>query len=135
MKKVILVIFGIVFTIVTGCGLLISMISGIPTLEQPAATFYLVKAIVLAFGFPILAFGFFAHNLWLRDKLEKRDQLFRNILEELKGAHQSSCSDSGSDASRNLKDSLTCLLCAFAEDSTLSEKDQKDLLDFIDKFK
>ena len=138
MKKVILILSGIVFTILTGCGLLVCMISGIPTLEQPAATFYLVKAILLSFGLPILAFGFFSHILWLRHQIEKRDQLLQHILEELRESHQSSYSDFHDDASRKsrkLKDSITCLLCAFAQDSTLSKKDQKDLLDFIDKFK
>ena len=138
MKRIILIIFGIVFTIITGFGLLICMISGIPTLEQPAATFYLVKAIILSFGFPLLAFGFFSHSLWLRHQIEKRDQLLQHILEELRESHQSSYSDFHDEASRKsrkLKDSITCLLCAFAQDSTLSKKDQKDLLDFIDKFK
>ena len=138
MKKVILILSGIVFTILTGCGLLVCMISGIPTLEQPAATFYLVKAILLSFGLPILAFGFFSHILWLRQQLEKRDQLFRNILEELKKSHQSDYSDFPGEASgnsRKFKDTITCLFCAFAKDSSLSKEEQKDLFDFIDQFK
>ena len=49
MKKIILVLFGIFFVIFTGLSLLVCMISGIPTMDQPAATFYLVKAIPLVF--------------------------------------------------------------------------------------
>ena len=39
MKKIILVLFGILFVIFTGLSLLVCMISGIPTMDQPAATF------------------------------------------------------------------------------------------------
>ena len=94
MKKIILVLFGILFVIFTGLSLLVCMISGIPTMDQPAATFYLVKAIVLSFGFPMVAFGFFAHNLHLRHKLEKRDQLIRDFQEKILEHQKSSCRDS-----------------------------------------
>ena len=133
MKKIILTLSGIFFVIFTGCSLLICMISGIPTFEQPAATFYLLKAIALSFGFPLIAFGFFAHNLYLHRKLEKKNQLIRNFRESILAYQKSSCGDS-LEAAKEFKDSLTCLFCAFAEDGKLSEDEQRDLLDFIDKF-
>ena len=109
MKKIILVLFGIFFVIFTGLSLLVCMISGIPTMDQPAATFYLVKAIVLSFGFPMVAFGFFAHNLHLRHKLEKRDQLIRDFQEKILEHQKSSCRDSQEEYSHEFKDSLACL--------------------------
>ena len=133
MKKIILVLFGILFVIFTGLSLLVCMISGIPTMDQPAATFYLVKAIVLSFGFPMVAFGFFAHNLHLRHKLEKRDQLIRDFQEKILEHQKSSCRDSKEEYSQEFKYSLACLFCAFADEGKLSKKDQKELLDFIDK--
>ena len=133
MKKIILVLFGILFVIFTGLSLLVCMISGIPTMDQPAATFYLVKAIVLSFGCPMVAFGFFAHNLHLRHKLEKRDQLIRDFQEKILEHQKSSCRDSQEEYSQEFKDSLACLFCAFADEGKLSKKDQKELLDFIDK--
>ena len=133
MKKIILVLFGILFVIFTRLSLLVCMISGIPTMDQPAATFYLVKAIVLSFGFPMVAFGFFAHNLHLRHKLEKRDQLIRDFQEKILEHQKSSCRDSQEEYSQEFKDSLACLFCAFADEGKLSKKDQKELLDFIDK--
>lgn len=134
MKKIILVLFGIFFVIFTGLSLLVCMISGIPTMDQPAATFYLVKAIVLSFGFPMVAFGFFAHNLHLRHKLEKRDQLIRDFQEKvLEHQKNSNCRDSRESYSPELKNSLACLFCAFTEKGKLSSKEQKELLDFIDK--
>ena len=83
MKKLILVLFGIFFVLFTGGSLLICMITGIPSLDQTAAALYLVKAIVFSFGLPLIAFGFFAHNLHLRHKLEKRDQLIRDFQEKI----------------------------------------------------
>ena len=47
MKKIILTLSGVLFVIVTGCSLLICMMNGIPNLDQPAAAFYLAKAILL----------------------------------------------------------------------------------------
>lgn len=132
MKKIILAIFGILFVLITGCSLLICMISGIPTFDQPAATFYLVKAIVLSFGFPLIAFGFFAHDLYLRHKMEMRSQMIRKFKESLMAYQESSCGDS-TETSEEFRNSLTCLFCAFAEDGKLSENEQKDLLDYIDK--
>ena len=134
MKKIILTLSGILFVIVTGCSLLICMINGIPTFDQPAAAFYLAKAILLSFGFPLVALGLFVHCLHLRRKLDKKNQLFQNAIKELMKNRQTSCRDSGNSDFQNFKDSLTCLFCAFAEDSDLSKEDQKDLLDFIDKF-
>ena len=122
MKKIILTLSGVLFVIVTGCSLLICMMNGIPNLDQPAAAFYLAKAILLSFSFPLLTLGLFVHCLQLRQKLDKKNLLFRNAMKELIKNRQS------------FKNSLTCLFCAFAEDSDLSEEDQKDLLDFIDKF-
>ena len=45
MKKIILTLSGVLFVIVTGCSLLICMMNGIPNLDQPAAAFYLAKAV------------------------------------------------------------------------------------------
>ena len=50
MKKIILTLSGVLFVIVTGCSLLICMMNGIPNLDQPAAAFYLAKAILLSFS-------------------------------------------------------------------------------------
>ena len=119
MKKIILTLSGVLFVIVTGCSLLICMMNGIPNLDQPAAAFYLAKAILLSFSLPLVTLGLFVHCLQLRRKLDKKNLLFRNAMKEL---------------IKNRQNSLTCLFCAFAEDSDLSEEDQKDLLDFIDKF-
>ena len=120
--------------IVTGCSLLICMMNGIPNLDQPAAAFYLAKAILLSFSFPLVTLGLFIHCLQLRQKLDKKNLLFRNAMKELIKNRQTSCRDSGDSDFQSFKNSLTCLFCAFAEDSDLSEEDQKDLLDFIDKF-
>ena len=124
MRKIILTLSGVLFVIVTGCSLLICMMNGIPNLDQPAAAFYLAKAILLSFSFPLVTLGLFVHCLQLRQKLDK--ELIKN--------RQASCRDSGESDFQSFKNSLTCLFCAFAEDSDLSEEDQKDLLDFIDKF-
>ena len=134
MKKIILTLSGIFFVIFTGCSLLICMISGIPTFEQPAATFYLVKAIVLSFGFPLIAFGFFAHNLYLHRKLEKKNQLNPEFQGKHSGIPEIQPAGASLEAAKEFKDSLTCLFCAFAEDGKLSEDEQRDLLEFIDKF-
>ena len=135
MKKIILVLFGIFFVLFTGGSLLICMITGIPSLDQTAAALYLVKAIVFSFGLPLIAFGFFAHNLHLRHKLEKRDQLIRDFQEKvLEHQKNSNCRDSRESYSPELKNSLACLFCAFAEKGKLSSKEQKELFDFIDKF-
>lgn len=134
MKKIILTLSGVLFVIVTGCSLLICMMNGIPNLDQPAAAFYLAKAILLSFSFPLVTLGLFVHCLQLRRKLDKKNLLFRNAMKELIKNRQTSCRDSGDSDFQSFKNSLTCLFCAFAEDSDLSEKDQKDLLDFIDKF-
>lgn len=131
MKKIILTLSGILFVIVTGCSLLICMMNGIPNLDQPAAAFYLAKAILLSFSLPLVTLGLFVHCLQLRRKLDKKNLLFRNAMKELIKNRQTSCRDSDF---QSFKNSLTCLFCAFAEDSGLSEEDQKDLLDFIDKF-
>ncbi len=134
MKKLILVLFGIFFVLFTGGSLLICMITGIPSLDQTAAALYLVKAIVFSFGLPLIAFGFFAHNLHLRHKLEKRDQLIRDFQEKvLEHQKNSNCRDSRESYSPELKNSLACLFCAFAKKGKLSSKEQKELLDFIDK--
>ena len=129
MKKIILTLSGVLFVIVTGCSLLICMMNGIPNLDQPAAAFYLAKAILLSFSLPLVTLG-----LQLRRKLDKKNLLFRNAMKELIKNRQTSCRDSGDSDFQSFKNSLTCLFCAFAEDSDLSEEDQKDLLDFIDKF-
>ena len=131
MKKIILTLSGVLFVIVTGCSLLICMMNGIPNLDQPAAAFYLAKAILLSFSLPLVTLGLFVHCLQLRRKLDKKNLLFRNAMKELIKNRQTSCRDSDF---QSFKNSLTCLFCAFAEDSDLSEEDQKDLLDFIDKF-
>lgn len=133
MKKLILVLFGICFVIFAGCSLLICIVSGIPNMDQPGATLYLVKATILSFGFPLVAYGFFAHSLHLRHKLEKRDQLIRDFQEKILEHQKSSCREQGEEYSHKLKDSLTCLFCAFADEGKLSKKEQKELLDFIDK--
>ena len=133
MKKIILVLFGILFVIFTGLSLLVCMISGIPTMDQPAATFYLVKAIVLSFGFPMDAFWLFAHNLQLRHNHEKTNPQIPDLHEKIKEHQKSSCSVSEEEYSQEFKDSLACLFCAFADEGKLSKKDQKELLDFIDK--
>ena len=54
MKKIILTLSGVLFVIVTGCSLLICMMNGIPNLDQPAAAFYLAKAILLSFSLPLV---------------------------------------------------------------------------------
>ena len=131
MKKIILTLSGVLFVIVTGYSLLICMMNGIPNLDQPAAAFYLAKAILLSFSLPLVTLGLFVHCLQLRRKLDKKNQLFRNAMKELIKNRQTSCRDSGDSDFQSFKNSLTC---AFAEDSGLSEEDQKDLLDFIDKF-
>ena len=131
MKKIILTLSGVLFVIVTGCSLLICMMNGIPNLDQPAAAFYLAKAILLSFSLPLVTLGLFVHCLQLRRKLDKKNLLFRNAMIKNR---QTSCRDSGDYDFQSFKNSLTCLFCAFAEDSGLSEEDQKDLLDFIDKF-
>ena len=95
---------------------------------------YLAKAILLSFSFPLVTLGLFVHCLQLRQKLDKKNLLFRNAMKELIKNRQTSCRDSGDSDFQSFKNSLTCLFCAFAEDSDLSEEDQKDLLDFIDKF-
>ena len=51
MKKIILTLSGVLFVIVTGCSLLICMMNGIPNLDQPAAAFYLAKAILYPLAF------------------------------------------------------------------------------------
>ena len=48
-------------------------------------------------------------------------------------ASMASCRDSQEEYSQEFKDSLACLFCAFADEGKLSKKDQKELLDFIDK--
>ena len=126
MKKIFLVLFGIFFVVFTGCSLLVCMVSGIPALDQPSATFYLVRAIIFSFGMPLTAFGFFAHNLHLRHKLEKRDQLIRDFQEKILEHQKSSCRDSQEEYSQEFKDSLACLFCAFADEGKLSKKDQKE---------
>ena len=133
MKKIFLVLFGIFFVVFTGCSLLVCMVSGIPDLDQPSATFYLVRAIIFSFGMPLTAVGFFAHNLHLRHKLELRDQLIRDFQEKILEHRNSSYRDSDGSKSREFKDSLAYLFCAFAKSSKLSAKEQKELLDFIDK--
>ena len=71
MKKIILTLSGVLFVIVTGCSLLICMMNGIPNLDQPAAAFYLAKAILLSFSLPLVTLGLFVHCLQLRRKLDK----------------------------------------------------------------
>ena len=80
MKKIILTLSGVLFVIVTGCSLLICMMNGIPNLDQPAAAFYLAKAILLSFSLPLVTLGLFVHCLQLRRKLDKKNLLFRNVL-------------------------------------------------------
>ena len=84
MKKIILTLSGVLFVIVTGCSLLICMMNGIPNLDQPAAAFYLAKAILLSFSLPLVTLGLFVHCLQLRRKLDKKNLLFRNAMKELK---------------------------------------------------
>ena len=60
--------------IVTGYSLLICMMNGIPNLDQPAAAFYLAKAILLSFSLPLVTLGLFVHCLQLRRKLDKKNQ-------------------------------------------------------------
>ena len=88
-------ISGILFVIVTGCSLLICMMNGIPNLDQPAAAFYLAKAILLSFSLPLVTLGLFVHCLQLRQKLDKKNLLFRNAMKELIKNRQTSCRDSG----------------------------------------
>ena len=83
MKKIILTLSGVLFVIVTGCSLLICMMNGIPNLDQPAAAFYLAKAILLSFSLPLVTLGLFVHCLQLRRKLDKKNLLFRNAMKEL----------------------------------------------------
>ena len=66
MKKIILTLSGVLFVIVTGCSLLICMMNGIPNLDQPAAAFYLAKAILLSFSLPLVTLGLFVHCLQLK---------------------------------------------------------------------
>ena len=73
MKKIILTLSGVLFVIVTGCSLLICMMHGIPNLDQPAAAFYLAKAILLSFSLPLVTLGLFVHCLQLRRKLDKKN--------------------------------------------------------------
>ena len=103
MKKIILTLSGILFVIVTGCSLLICMMNGIPNLDQPAAAFYLAKAILLSFSLPLVTLGLFVHCLQLRRKLDKKNLLFRNAMKELIKNRQTSCRDSGILISRALK--------------------------------
>ena len=114
MKKIILTLSGILFVIVTGCSLLICMMNGIPNLDQPAAAFYLAKAILLSFSLPLVTLGLFVHCLQLRRKLDKKNLLFRNAMKELIKNRQTSCRDSGDSDFQSFKNSLTCLFCAFA---------------------
>lgn len=95
MKKIILTLSGVLFVIVTGCSLLICMMNGIPNLDQPAAAFYLAKAILLSFSLPLVTLGLFVHCLQLRRKLDKKNLLFRNAMKELIKNRQTSCRDSG----------------------------------------
>lgn len=74
MKKIILTLSGVLFVIVTGCSLLICMMNGIPNLDQPAAAFYLAKAILLSFSLPLVTLGLFVHCLQLRRKLDKNPE-------------------------------------------------------------
>lgn len=94
MKKIILTLSGVLFVIVTGCSLLICMMNGIPNLDQPAAAFYLAKAILLSFSLPLVTLGLFVHCLQLRRKLDKKNLLFRNAMKELIKNRQTSCRDS-----------------------------------------
>lgn len=103
MKKIILTLSGILFVIVTGCSLLICMMNGIPNLDQPAAAFYLAKAILLSFSLPLVTLGLFVHCLQLRRKLDKKNLLFRNAMKELIKNRQTSCRDSGDSDFRALK--------------------------------
>lgn len=91
MKKIILTLSGVLFVIVTGCSALICMMNGIPNLDQPAAAFYLAKAILLSFSLPLVTLGLFVHCLQLRRKLDKKNQLFRNAMKELIKNRQTSC--------------------------------------------
>ena len=107
MKKIILTLSGVLFVIVTGCSLLICMMNGIPNLDQPAAAFYLAKAILLSFSFPLVTLGLFVHCLQLRQKLDKKNLLFRNAMKELIKNRQASCRDSGESDFQSFKNSLT----------------------------
>ena len=103
MKKIILTLSGVLFVIVTGYSLLICMMNGIPNLDQPAAAFYLAKAILLSFSLPLVTLGLFVHCLQLRRKLDKKNLLFRNAMKELIKNRQTSCRDSGDSDFQSLK--------------------------------
>ncbi len=133
MKKVFLVMFGIFFVLFTGCSLLICLISGIPSLDQPAASVYLIKSIIFAFGLPLVAFGFFAHNFHLRHLLEQKDQKIREFQEKILEHQAFAHNNSNARYSREFKDSLNYLFCAFAEDTKLTEQERKELIKFIDE--
>ena len=106
MKKIILTLSGVLFVIVTGCSLLICMMNGIPNLDQPAAAFYLAKAILLSFSLPLVTLGLFVHCLQLRRKLDKKNLLFRNAMKELIKNRQTSCRDSGDSDFQSFKNYL-----------------------------
>ena len=119
MKKIILTLSGVLFVIVTGCSLLICMMNGIPNLDQPAAAFYLAKAILLSFSFPLVTLGLFVHCLQLRQKLDKKNLLFRNAMKELIKNRQTSCRDSGDSEFTYL--SVLCLCRRFRSQRRGSE--------------
>ncbi len=133
MKKVFLVMFGIFFVLFTGGSLLICLISGIPSLDQPAASVYLIKSIVFAFGLPLVAFGFFAHNFHLRHLLEQKDQKIREFQEKVLEHQAFARNNSNARYSQEFKNSLNYLFCAFAEDTKLTEQERKELIKFIDE--
>lgn len=68
MKKIILTLSGVLFVIVTGCSLLICMMNGIPNLDQPAAAFYLAKAILLSFSLPLVTLGLSSYTVCSLDE-------------------------------------------------------------------
>ena len=125
--------FGIFFVLFTGGSLLICLISGIPSLDQPAASVYLVKSIVFAFGLPLVAFGFFAHNFHLRHLLEQKDQKIREFQEKVLEHQAFARNNSNAKYSQEFKNSLNYLFCAFAEDTKLTEQERKELIKFIDE--
>ena len=90
MKKIILTLSGVLFVIVTGCSLLICMMNGIPNLDQPAAAFYLAKAILLSFSLPLVTLGLFVHCLQLLFCLPTA---FFGKHVGIRGIHILTCSD------------------------------------------
>ena len=86
-----------------------------------------------AFGLPLVAFGFFAHNFHLRHLLEQKDQKIREFQEKVLEHQAFARNNSNARYSQEFKNSLNYLFCAFAEDTKLTEQERKELIKFIDE--